>query len=280
MTGDEERIAVDKAIEAIKRNQFDALILIRISEPVEEINDEIKNWAHIHTKAMTIMGGSGIAAPQTGFHKRIIIYRKESGKYETLINPVIKEQSKKTQIVEESCLSFPGVSGKVRRPIEIEVEALDLNGKRITVQAKWYEAARLLHEIDHLDGILFVEKARKLKDPNKSMEQYYASYKEWLKSKNVSKEKGLTKHETYRKFTIRMIETIKQKIKQIIKRDQKMTKGDNESKNTQPLQTKEPQKHSWDLNNIPRPTKGNNNPIDQQMTKGDNESENTFQDRT
>ena len=260
MPEDKKKIAVENAKKALESNQFNARVLKRKSKPIEVIDDKIRDFADSLVKTLTENRGTGIAAPQIGSHIRMIAVWIENEGYKVLINPKIKEQSEKTQIIEESCLSFPGVSGKVYRTKEITVEALDLNGETITVRGEGIIAARLSHEIDHLDGILFVEKARKLKDPNKSMEQYYASYK----SENVSEEKGLTKHETNRNLIIRMIETIKQKIKQIIKRDQKMTKGDNESKNTQPSKTQEPQTYSWDLKNTLGPTNGNNNPIDQQ----------------
>lgn len=264
MPEDKKKIAVENAKKALESNQFNARVLKRKSKPIEVIDDKIRDFADSLVKTLTENRGTGIAAPQVGSHIRMIAVWIENEGYKVLINPKIKEQSEKTQIIEELCLSFPGVSGKVYRPKEITVEALDLNGETITVRGEGIIAARLSHEIDHLDGILFVEKARKLKDTNKSMEQYYASYKKWLKSKNVSEKKGLTKHETNRNFIIRMIETIKQKIKQIIKRNQKMTKGDNESENTQPSKTQEPQTHSWKLKSIPGLKNENNNPINQQ----------------
>ena len=102
--------------------------------------------------------GLGLAGPQVGVLKRIIVIDLyEEGMQFTLINPVIIKQ-KGEQIVEEGCLSFPNQFGKVKRPKEVEVEALDIEGKKVRIKAKDLLAQALCHEIDHLNGVLFVEK--------------------------------------------------------------------------------------------------------------------------
>ena len=102
--------------------------------------------------------GLGLAGPQVGVLKRIIVIDLyEEGMQFTLINPVIVK-AKGEQIVEEGCLSFPNQFGKVKRPKEVEVEALDIDGKKVRIKAKDLLAQALCHEIDHLNGVLFVEK--------------------------------------------------------------------------------------------------------------------------
>ena len=101
--------------------------------------------------------GVGLAAPQVGILKRIITIDIGEGP-KVLINPVIKKSSGK-QTGEEGCLSFPNVFGNVDRPESIIVEAFDIDGNKIKIKAKGLEAVVLSHEIDHLDGILFVDKA-------------------------------------------------------------------------------------------------------------------------
>ena len=102
--------------------------------------------------------GLGLAGPQVGVLKRIIVIDLyEEGMQFTLINPVIVKE-KGEQIVEEGCLSFPNQFGKVKRPKELEVEALDINGKKVRIKAKDLLAQAISHEIDHLNGVLFIEK--------------------------------------------------------------------------------------------------------------------------
>ena len=105
--------------------------------------------------------GVGLAGPQVGVLKRIIVIDLyEEGMQFTLINPVIVSQ-KGIQEVDEGCLSFPNKFGKVERPKEVVVEALDLDGCKITLKAQDLLAQALCHEIDHLNGEVFVNKVEK-----------------------------------------------------------------------------------------------------------------------
>ena len=101
--------------------------------------------------------GVGLAAPQVGILKRLIVIDPGTGP-KVLINPVITKSSGK-QTCEEGCLSFPNMFGNVDRPANVTVEAYDIDGKKIKTKAKELEAVILCHEIDHLDGILFIDKA-------------------------------------------------------------------------------------------------------------------------
>lgn len=99
-----------------------------------------------------------LLGPQVGILKRIIVIDlyEENSQY-ILINPVVKKQ-KGEQIVEEGCLSFPNQYGKVKRPKTIVVEALDINGKKVKIEGKDLLAQALSHEIDHLNGEVFIHK--------------------------------------------------------------------------------------------------------------------------
>jgi peptide deformylase len=104
--------------------------------------------------------GVGLAAPQVGENKRIIVMRTdiEGQEFFELVNPKILKKSKETEINEEGCLSFPKIFFKVKRPKEIEVGGIDINGKEIKLKAPGLMARVLCHEIDHLDGILFIDR--------------------------------------------------------------------------------------------------------------------------
>ncbi len=102
--------------------------------------------------------GAGIAAPQIGVLRRIFIVSAED-KYFECVNPVITE-AKGRQVGEEACLSVRGKQGVVERPMKITVKAQDRYGKPFTVKASGFLARAFCHEYDHLDGILYVDKAK------------------------------------------------------------------------------------------------------------------------
>lgn len=133
-------------------------ILRKKAREIEEIDDKIKTLAEDMMDTMHKYDGVGLAGPQVGILKRIIVIDlgEENTQY-ILINPIIKKQ-KGEQIVDEGCLSFPNQYGKVKRPKTIVVEALDINGKKIRVEGKDLLAQALSHEIDHLNGEVFVNK--------------------------------------------------------------------------------------------------------------------------
>ncbi len=135
-------------------------ILKKQAREIKEIDDKIKELAKDMMETMHKWDGLGLAAPQVGVLKRIIVIDLyEEGTQFTLINPVIIKE-KGTQEVDEGCLSFPNKYGKVDRPKEITVEALDIDGKKVKLKAKDLLAQALSHEIDHLNGVLFTEKVK------------------------------------------------------------------------------------------------------------------------
>ncbi len=103
--------------------------------------------------------GVGLAAPQVGILRRFCVVDVGDGLIE-LINPVI-EKSEGEQIGDEGCLSVPGEFGKVKRPYAVTVHAQDRNGNNIRITAEGFKAKAFCHEIDHLDGILYIDKVIK-----------------------------------------------------------------------------------------------------------------------
>jgi len=102
--------------------------------------------------------GVGLAAPQVGVQKRLFVYdlQDDTGAH-TVVNPVISE-SRGEWVFEEGCLSVPGLSWEIVRPDEIHITGHDLDGNEISIEASGYEARVFQHELDHLDGVLLLER--------------------------------------------------------------------------------------------------------------------------
>jgi len=132
-------------------------LLRKKSEEVKEITPEIEQFSQEMKQVMIKNQGVGLAAPQVGVLKRIMVAQTKNG-LEVLINPVILKKSKKKEIMEEGCLSFPKLFLKIKRPREVEVEFLNLRGKKKKIKASSWEARIFQHEIDHLNGILFIDR--------------------------------------------------------------------------------------------------------------------------
>lgn len=137
-------------------------VLRKKCREVDEINDKIITLLKDMADTMYDADGVGLAAPQIGILKRIVVIDVGDGLLE-LINPVIKEQSGE-QTEFEGCLSLPGLFGEVTRPAKVTVEALNAKGEKVTIQGEDLLAVALCHEIDHLDGILFKDKAIRFAD--------------------------------------------------------------------------------------------------------------------
>ena len=133
-------------------------ILRKRSREVEVVDDRIREILNDMDETMHADNGVGLAAVQVGILKRLVVIDIEYDESPSLklVNPVIVK-AKGEQEVEEGCLSFPNQFAKVIRPKEVTVKALDENGKAITVKGKDLLAQALCHEIDHLDGKLFVD---------------------------------------------------------------------------------------------------------------------------
>ena len=134
-------------------------ILRKKSREIEVIDDRIKELAEDMFDTMHKYDGLGLAGVQVGILKRIIVIDlyDDVSKF-CLINPEIVEKSEETVELEEGCLSYPNHFGKVVRSAKVKVKALDLNGKKVTLEAEGLLAQALQHEIDHLNGEVFKDK--------------------------------------------------------------------------------------------------------------------------
>lgn len=134
-------------------------ILTKKSRPIEVIDDRIKELAEDMLETMHKFDGLGLAGVQVGILKRIIVIDLYDGVSKfILINPEIIEKSEETAEIEEGCLSYPNQFGKVVRSVKVKVRALDLDGKKVTLEGEGLLAQALQHEIDHLNGETFKEK--------------------------------------------------------------------------------------------------------------------------
>ena len=132
-------------------------ILRKKAREVEKVDDRIKELLQDMVETMHEYNGVGLAAPQVGILKRVIVIDLYDGNEPLkLVNPkILKEKGK--QKLDEGCLSFPNQFAKIIRPKEVTVEALNENGEQIRIEAVDLLAQALVHEIEHLDGILFVD---------------------------------------------------------------------------------------------------------------------------
>jgi len=151
----------------LKIKKYPDPILRKKSEEVREVTQEIKNLGWDMVETMTENEGIGLAAPQVGELKRIIVVHpiekrtveeKSKIKPQIFINPKIIKKSGETIIDEEGCLSFPGLWLKIKRTKEVEIEALNEEGQVVKIKAEGLPAKIFQHEIDHLDGILFIDR--------------------------------------------------------------------------------------------------------------------------
>ena len=134
-------------------------ILRRKSAVVKVIDRKILRLLDDMLETMYKASGVGLAAPQIGINKRLIVVDvgdEGQGPWR-LINPVIVSRSEEEELGSEGCLSCPGLVGNVWRSSEITVRAYDVEGNLIDIQAKGFEARCFQHEIDHLDGRLFID---------------------------------------------------------------------------------------------------------------------------
>ena len=142
-------------------------ILRKKSSVLEKVNGEIRNLLDDMLQTMYEAPGIGLAAVQIGILKRIIVIDISKGDEEKkplfLINPEIIFRSKKTSVYEEGCLSLPGHFAEIERPAECHLNFIDYNGKKKELKAKGLLATCIQHEVDHLNGILFIDYLSKLK---------------------------------------------------------------------------------------------------------------------
>lgn len=138
----------------------DPVLRVRCPE-VEDFDAELKELAENMVETMRAAPGIGLAASQVGVEQRLAVVDITAGEAEdtlhVFVNPEIVESAGR-DTDEEGCLSIPGITEKVNRPAAIRVRALDLDGKPFEKEAEGLFARAICHEIDHLDGVLFVDR--------------------------------------------------------------------------------------------------------------------------
>jgi peptide deformylase len=160
--------------------------------PVAEVTDEIRKLVNDMQMTMCFHHGAGLAAPQVGHRARVVITRveqhqdPEDDSVVVFINPVIVDRSGETSSM-EGCLSIPGASGRVGRSEKITVKCLNLDGQEHTVMAEGWGAIVLQHEIDHLNGILFLDHLGKLSKDKALKRNRKEMRRLWRAAKRASK---------------------------------------------------------------------------------------------
>ncbi|MEI8125440.1 MAG: peptide deformylase [Parachlamydiaceae bacterium] len=148
---------------------YGAPILRKKCKRVDKINDELRQLIHDMEETMMSLDGIGIAAPQVHHDLALFLVRvpkeTESGEPEeeqtmVFINPKILEHSEEHWFRGEGCLSIPKVYGTVERPLRIKVEATDLNGSQFVHEYSDLEARAIMHENDHINGVLFIDRVQ------------------------------------------------------------------------------------------------------------------------
>lgn len=140
-------------------------VLRRKAKKVEKVTRDIQKLADDMVETMRASRGIGLAAPQVGVGQRVAVVELDkdeavpgSGVTYVLINPEVVKSSADVWESQEGCLSIPGWRGVVERPHKVVVRALDRDGNRVRLEAEGWLARAIQHEIDHLDGVLFIDK--------------------------------------------------------------------------------------------------------------------------
>ena len=134
-------------------------VLRQHAKAIRTVDDEVRQLVDDLFETMRAAKGVGLAANQVGVARRVAVVDigQEDPPPLVLINPVIVERGDEEEAAEEGCLSIPEIFGDVTRSARVVVEALDPNGRKFRAEANGYKARAIQHEIDHLDGILFVD---------------------------------------------------------------------------------------------------------------------------
>jgi peptide deformylase len=142
-------------------------VLRKKAEDVESFDEELRSLVDDMFETMAFAEGAGLAAPQIGISRRVLVadVRRDAGDEArvALVNPRVVETGEEEDRAPEGCLSIPGVSEMVPRPTRVVVEGFDPEGERVRVEAEGLFGRVLQHEVDHLDGILFVDRISPLK---------------------------------------------------------------------------------------------------------------------
>lgn len=144
-------------------------MLRKKAKPVPRVNASVRKTLDKMLATMREEAGVGLAAPQVGISKRMVVVDVGEGPY-FLVNPEIVSRSAESEVKWEGCLSWPGYIGEVERPLRVTVKALDRDGHEIWIDGEGFLARALCHEIDHLDGVLFIDRAETIAEVPKDEE--------------------------------------------------------------------------------------------------------------
>ncbi len=152
-------VAARRAAALSRVRKFGDPVLRTRARPVERFDDSLRDEVTRMGELMVDALGVGLAANQVGVLHRLLVYRvHQQAPVSALINPEIEWSGSEQEILEEGCLSLPAVHVDVERPVFVRVSALDQFGEPITVEASGLEARVIQHEIDHLDGVLVLDR--------------------------------------------------------------------------------------------------------------------------
>jgi peptide deformylase len=153
----ETRARRDAALRHVRK--FGDPVLRASALPVDRFDETLASEVERMGELMHDALGIGLAATQLGVLHRVLVYRAYSDDPLTaLVNPAIEWASEELEALEEGCLSLPGVHVEVQRPAQVRVRALDIHGAELLVEAEGLEARVIQHEIDHLDGVLILDR--------------------------------------------------------------------------------------------------------------------------
>ena len=145
-------------------------MLRKKSKPVREVTDHIRETMQDMVETMHEKEGVGLAAPQVGVMRRMFVAEPVPGEVYYMINPEMLEQDG-SQVGEEGCLSVPDLEGVVERPYHIKIKAQGLDGEEQVYDFEDFHARVMCHEYDHLEGILYIDKASETFDPQERYEE-------------------------------------------------------------------------------------------------------------
>lgn len=145
--------------------QYPDPLLAKVCEPVAEIDDGVRALAQDLLDTLNTVGGVGIAAPQIGVLRRVVVIDvspelnepEAPQDFRVFINPVVTVLDARPHEENEGCLSVPELRAKVKRPRRVALDALDLEGRPVHIEGEGYYGACMQHETDHLDGKLFID---------------------------------------------------------------------------------------------------------------------------
>lgn len=151
----------------LKVYEYPHPVLKKKAEKIAVVDDELRRVLDDMLETMYAENGVGLAAPQVGLSQRMVVidiaHDGEKPQPLYLVNPEIVWRSEETEICEEGCLSVPEMRAEVERPASVRVKYLDYNGKECEILAEDFLAVAMQHELDHLDGILYIDRISRLK---------------------------------------------------------------------------------------------------------------------